>query len=125
MNPRRPFKRLVLRAVLRHVSPMVIRVLAVPDYLDLLSFNEVFRSIPGCLSPSRTGVQQLWPSNQVQPTAGISVATSGIVPLHLRCNRPFGNGSCGFWMRKTERPAAIKVPICLAGGGEAPPFRSI
>ena len=39
------FKRLILRAVLRKVSPMVIRVLAVPDYLDLASFDEVFRSL--------------------------------------------------------------------------------
>ncbi len=28
-------KRLILRAVLRKVSPMVIRVLAAPDYLDI------------------------------------------------------------------------------------------
>ena len=47
MNTQTPFKRLVLRAVLRNVSPMVIRVLAVPDYLDLPSFDEVFRTILG------------------------------------------------------------------------------
>ena len=41
------FKRLNLRAVLRHVSPMVIRVLAVPDYLDLSRFDEVFRTLLG------------------------------------------------------------------------------
>src|SRR5437879_2071608 len=42
-----PFKRLMFRAVLRNVSPMVIRVLAVPDYLDLPAFDEVFCSILG------------------------------------------------------------------------------
>jgi Plasmid pRiA4b ORF-3-like protein len=41
------FKRLVLRAVLRKVSPMVIRVLAVPDCVDLASFDEVFRTLLG------------------------------------------------------------------------------
>jgi pRiA4b ORF-3-like protein len=41
------FKRLILRAVLRKVSPMVIRVLAVPDYLDLARFDEVFRTLLG------------------------------------------------------------------------------
>ena len=41
------FKRLILRAVLRKVSPMVIRVLAVPDYLDLSRFDEVFRTLLG------------------------------------------------------------------------------
>ena len=41
------FKRLILRAVLRKVSPKVIRLLAVPDYLDLASFDEVFRTLLG------------------------------------------------------------------------------
>jgi Plasmid pRiA4b ORF-3-like protein len=47
MKTQTPFKRLILRAVLRKVSPMVIRVLAVPDYLDLASFDEVFRTLLG------------------------------------------------------------------------------
>jgi hypothetical protein len=47
MNPQTPFKRLILRAVLRNVSPMVIRVLAVPDSLDLSRFDEVFRAMLG------------------------------------------------------------------------------
>jgi hypothetical protein len=34
-----PFKRLILRAVLRNVSPMVIRILAVPDSLLLHEFE--------------------------------------------------------------------------------------
>ena len=38
---------LILRAVLHKVSPMVIRVLAVPDYLDLSSFDEVFCTLLG------------------------------------------------------------------------------
>ena len=41
------FNRLILRAVLRNVSPMVIRVLAVPDYLDLSGLDEVFRTLLG------------------------------------------------------------------------------
>ena len=47
MKTQTPFKRLILRAVLRKVIPMVIRVLAVPDYLDLSSFEEVFRVLLG------------------------------------------------------------------------------
>jgi hypothetical protein len=47
MKTQTPFKRLILRAVLRKVSPIVIRVLAVPDYLDLASFDEVFRTVLG------------------------------------------------------------------------------
>ncbi len=41
------FNRLIFRAVLRNVNPMVIRVLAVPDYLDLPTFDEVFRTVLG------------------------------------------------------------------------------
>jgi hypothetical protein len=47
MKTQTPFKRLILRTVLRKVSPMVIRVLAVPDYLDLASFDEVFCTLLG------------------------------------------------------------------------------
>lgn len=39
------FNRLVLRAVLRNVSPMVIRVISVPNSLDLPDFDEVFRTV--------------------------------------------------------------------------------
>jgi hypothetical protein len=41
------FKQLILRAVLRSVSPMVVRILAVPDFLSLHEFDEVFRAILG------------------------------------------------------------------------------
>jgi hypothetical protein len=40
-----PFKRLILRAVLRQVSPMVIRLLSVPDHMDLPAFHQVIRAI--------------------------------------------------------------------------------
>ena len=45
MKTQTPFKRLILRAVLCKVSPMVICVLAVPDYLDLSGLDEVFRTL--------------------------------------------------------------------------------
>jgi len=47
MSASAPFNRLIVRAVLRNVSPMVMRVVAVPDYLDLPTFDEVFRAILG------------------------------------------------------------------------------
>src|SRR5664279_5631018 len=40
-----PFKRLIFRAVLRNVRPMVIRILAVPDPLLLHAFDAVFRAL--------------------------------------------------------------------------------
>src|ERR1035441_6692953 len=45
MSARAPFKQLILRAVLRNVSPMVIRVVAVSDSLSLHELDEVFRSV--------------------------------------------------------------------------------
>jgi Plasmid pRiA4b ORF-3-like protein len=41
------FKRLILRAVLRHVSPMVIRHVAVSDQMNLPEFNDIFCAVLG------------------------------------------------------------------------------
>src|SRR3954447_832256 len=41
------FKRLILRAVLRQVSPMVIRLISVSDQLQLPEFHNIFRAILG------------------------------------------------------------------------------
>lgn len=41
------FKRLILRAVLRHVSPMVIRLVSVSDLMEFPEFHDVFRAILG------------------------------------------------------------------------------
>src|ERR1019366_7386481 len=41
------FKRLILRAVLRHVSPMVIRQVAVSDQTNLPEFNDLFCAVLG------------------------------------------------------------------------------
>ena len=41
------FKRLILRAVLRHVSPMVIRQVSVSDQVSLPEFNDIFCAILG------------------------------------------------------------------------------
>lgn len=40
-------KRLILRAVLRQVSPMVIRLISVSDHMELPEFHDVFRAILG------------------------------------------------------------------------------
>ena len=41
------FKRLILRAVLRQVSLMVIRLVSVSDQMPLHEFHDVFRAILG------------------------------------------------------------------------------
>src|ERR1017187_4960721 len=42
-----PFKSLILRAVLRHVSPMVIRQVAVSDQTSLPEVNDMFCAVQG------------------------------------------------------------------------------
>src|SRR5215469_9810900 len=45
--PANPFKRLILRAVLRDVYPMVIRLVAIPDTLYLTDFDDIFHAVLG------------------------------------------------------------------------------
>ena len=40
-----PFKRLILRAVLRDVSPMVARLISVSDDTELSDFHDVFQHV--------------------------------------------------------------------------------
>ena len=47
MIPQTSFKRLVLRVVLRDVYPMVIRLMAVPDFLLLTDFDDLFHALLG------------------------------------------------------------------------------
>ena len=47
MPPTTPFKRLILRAVLRNVSPMVIPLVSVSDRTDLHGLHDVFHAILG------------------------------------------------------------------------------
>jgi hypothetical protein len=47
MIPTIPFKRLILRAVLHQVSPMIIRLISVPDHLELPKFHNVPRAVLG------------------------------------------------------------------------------
>jgi hypothetical protein len=42
-----PFKRIILRAILNDVTPIVARVIAIPDNLEISDLHEVFLSIFG------------------------------------------------------------------------------
>jgi hypothetical protein len=46
MIERLPFKRLILRAALRHVSPVVIRGISVSDHM-MPDFNDIFCAVLG------------------------------------------------------------------------------
>jgi hypothetical protein len=125
MNPQTPFKRLVLRAVLRNVSPMVIRVLAVPDSLDLPSFDEVFRSMlrwEGLGYIFRVHGQEFNSFHR-------RTKSKQLREFHLRPQEKFlyTCGAIDLWewefrlLDQGEGADGDKIPICLAGRGAAPP----
>ena len=127
MKTQTPFKRLILRAVLHKVSPMVIRVLAVPDYLDLSRFDEVFRTVLGWdglgfsfrihgqefssfLRRTRTRRKTLR-DFQLRPRETFLYTCGGIDlwewEFRLLDSEAGGNGD--------------EAPLCLTGRGAAPP----
>jgi hypothetical protein len=86
------FKRLILRAVLRQVSPMVIRLVSVCDQMPLPEFTCSALSSCGtviwatsfvCTVRSSTA-QQLSAEDAVESTARVQAAPTGKVPLRLR-----------------------------------------
>jgi hypothetical protein len=86
------FKRLILRAVLRQVSPMVIRLFSVCDHMPLPEFTCSALSSCGtviwatsfvCTVRSSTA-QQLSAEDAVESTARVQAAPTGKVPLRLR-----------------------------------------
>jgi hypothetical protein len=56
------FKRLILPAVLRHVSPLVIRLMSVPDHMDLPTDFLVTQIDRYCLNIGRTVIGDGSPS---------------------------------------------------------------
>lgn len=95
-----PFKRLILRAVLRNVSPMVIRLAAVPDFLDLAEFDAVFRA--GLGSDSGIGYafqvhgqefNSFSRRTKSQEAARFEPPSAGEVSLYSRRNGPMGMGA--------------------------------
>jgi hypothetical protein len=125
MKTQTPFKRLVLRAVLRNVSPMVIRVLAVPDSLDLPSFDEVFRSILGW-----EGLGYIFRVHgQEFNSFRRQTKSKRLREFQLRPREKFlyTCGAIDLWewelrlLDQEDGADGDKVPICLAGRGAAPP----
>ena len=108
MTAQTPFKRLILRAVLRNVSPMMIRVLAVPDYLDLPEFDEVFRTVLGWdglgfifeFTATSTTVFAVYHPGRKR--CGISNCVCGRSFSTPAARSIFGNGGSGFWTKKRE-----------------------
>ena len=112
MSVRAPFKRLILRAVLRNVSPMVIRIIAVPDSLHLHEFVEAFRAVLGWdnigflfhihgqefNSFRRATRPRTLCEFQLRPTETFSTP-----PAPSIC----GNGRSGSWTKNPDHPSAM------------------
>ena len=127
MKTQTSFKRLILRAVLRKVSPMVIRVLAVPDYVDLSSFDEVFRALLGW-----GGLGFSFHIHGQEFTSFLrrtKVQRMTLRDFQLRPRETFlyTRGGLDLWkweMRFLEVEEGSKgddAPLCLAGRGASPP----
>jgi hypothetical protein len=101
--PATPFQRLILRAVLRDVYPMVIRLFAVPDSLDLTDFDDIFRAVLGWDS----GIGYVFQihgqefnsfrrKTRAKKLRDFRFHSQGEVSLHPRRARPVGMGApCG------------------------------
>ena len=122
-----PFNQLVLRAILHKVSPMVIRVLAVPDYLDLIGFDEVFRTMlgwDGIGFSFRIHGQEI--HNYMSRRTKAQRKTLREFQLRPRETFLYTCGGLNAWEWEMRLMAEVGgsddgAPVCLAGRGAAPP----
>jgi Plasmid pRiA4b ORF-3-like protein len=127
MKTQTSFNRLILRAVLRKVSPMVIRVLAVPDYLDLSSFDEVFRTLLGWDGLGFSFHIHGQEFTSFLRRTKVHRITLRDFQLRLRETFLYTCGGLDLWeweFRLLEVEAGSKgddAPVCLAGRGASPP----
>ena len=127
MKTQTPFKRLILRAVLRKVSPMVMRVLALPDYLTPAEFDEVFCTLLGwdgigfSLHLHGQEFTSFLRRTRVQRT------TLREFQLRPRETFLYTCGGIDLWeweVRLLDLETGShgdEVPVCLAGRGASPP----
>jgi hypothetical protein len=127
METQTPFKRLILRAVLRKVSPMVIRVLALPDYLTLADFDEVFCTLLGW---DRIGFSiHILGQEFTSFLRKTKVQRTTLREFQLRPRETFlyTCGGIDLWeweVRLLDSEAGShgdESPVCLAGRGASPP----
>ena len=127
MKTQTPFERLILRAVLHKVSPMVIRVLAVPDSLCLSSFDEVFCTLLGW-----DGLGFSFHIHGQEFTSFLrrtKVQRKTLRDFRLRPRETFlyTCGGIDLWeweFRLLDSEVGVsgdEPPLCLAGRGAAPP----
>ena len=125
MTVRTPLKRLILRAVLRNVSPMVIRVLAMPDSLELYEFDAVFRAVLGWDNIGFLFRVHGQDFNSIRR----ATRSKTLREFQLRPHETFlyTCGAVDLWEWEIrlldEEPGSVgdDAPLCLGGRGAAPP----
>jgi hypothetical protein len=119
-------KRLVLRAALRQVSPMVIRVLSVHDGMGLPAFNDVFCAMLGWSSEMgyilRIHGQEFNSFRRKTRTRAFHE-----FKLHRQEKFVYVTDTLSKWewdvqvLDMEEATEEDKKPVCLAGRGATPP----
>jgi hypothetical protein len=126
MTSRAPFSRLILRAVLRNVNPMIIRVISVPDSLDLTDFDEVLRTVLGC-----DGFGFIFRVHGQEFNSFRRATRSKTLcdfQLRLRETFLYTCGAIDLWeweLRLLDREPGNdgdEVPVCLGGRGAPPKY---
>ena len=106
------FKRLILRAVLRQVSPMVIRLVSISDQMQLHEFHDVFRTILGWNGDLgyivRVHVQEI---NSFRRKTQLKA-------LHCAAPPEFCGGPTGYrlMLKRQREGAAMSDPVRLEAG---------
>ncbi len=121
-----PFKRLILRAVLRDVYPMVIRLVAVPDSLDLANFDIVFHAVLGWDSGIGYAFQV---HGQEFSSFRRQTRTKRLCDFRLHRQEKFlyTLGALDQWeweLRVIDRQDGAdgdETPVCIGGRGATPP----
>ena len=124
--PATPFKRLIVRAVLRDVYPMVIRLMAVPDFLDLTDFDDIFNAVLGWDSGIGYAFQiQGQEFNSFQrKTRSKTIRDFG---LHRQEKFLYMLGALDQWewefrvIDLQDGAEGDHTPVCVGGRGAAPP----
>jgi hypothetical protein len=125
MQTQLPPKRLILRAVLRDVSPMVIRLLSVPDQLELPAFHQTIQTVLGWEDdPSyivRIQPQEFNGFRRLTRTKKLSDFR-----LHRQEKFYYASDLMSLWewdvrVFNIQEGTSSDVPTCLGGRGAAPP----
>ncbi len=124
--PTTPFQRLILRAVLRDVYPMVIRLVAVADCVDLTDFDAIFHAVLGWEGGTGYAFRvhgQEFNSCRRQTRS----TTLRDFRLHRHETFQYTLGAMDQWvweLRVVDRQPGTSgddTPVCVGGRGATPP----